>query len=146
MVINFECTKCGECCKGFTSEYSVMLYPRDVEKLSKYFNITEPEFLRRFTVSKKSNIGENSINFRNIKYKNGICIFLDAENKCTVHEIKPVQCERTPFNYFWRAMQEVKFDCMKNVSVPKEWNTDQLDYELTKELLSKKGDENGCAK
>lgn len=84
----FKCTGCGKCCTGGPG--AVWISPEEVSSLATYFNITEDEFLQKYTclISGKRSLKENK--------KNYDCVFL-KNNQCSVYENRPTQCRTYPF-------------------------------------------------
>ena len=132
-LFGFECTKCGDCCKGFSEEEGVVLFPFEINHLAVNLGISEEEFKARFCTSKNIEIEGKQVCFFYLKYdKDGACLFLE-NNACSIHAFKPLQCQRGPFGFFWDG--RIQFECMKKTRIPKNWNTELEDIELVKLML-----------
>ena len=81
----FECTQCGECCRGFGGTY---VTPEDIEQISRFIKCDPDTFVSRFCDMSGSRpvltLGEE-----------GKCIFFDE--LCTIHAVKPYMCRAWPF-------------------------------------------------
>jgi len=84
--IPFECTKCGDCCRW---DGEVFLTPEDIKRMSENLNINVSEFLEKYTISGKT--------LKN-KPDSSECVFL-KDNKCTIFNNKPEQCDKFPIKY-----------------------------------------------
>lgn len=81
----FECTRCGDCCKGYGGTY---LTESDINTISAFIGISALEFLRRYCVLS----GQRPIL---AQQANEYCIFYDQG--CCIHEVKPRMCRQWPF-------------------------------------------------
>jgi Fe-S-cluster containining protein len=82
----FECKKCGACCKW---EGVVLLTPEDATGISNYLSIDKKDFLKRHTEKYKTDrVLKNKLN-------SSSCTFLE-DNKCSVWDAKPEQCNDFP--------------------------------------------------
>lgn len=95
----FNCTRCGDCCKGYGGTY---LTDADIEAIAGYLG-ERPE---RFTAHYTCRSGSGRLI---IQGKDDYCIFWDKE--CTIHPVKPKMCRQWPFIRSilvdvanWRAM------------------------------------------
>ena len=95
----FDCTLCGDCCKGYGGTY---LTAADIRAISRYIGVSEGRLVADFT--------RKSGNKRVIAQGDtGYCIFWDKV--CTIHAVKPKMCRQWPFIHSilvdvgnWRAM------------------------------------------
>ncbi len=81
----FQCTMCGECCKGFGGTY---VSSEDVAAIADHIGETPEAFLRKFTMKSGS---------RRViaQREDGFCVFMD--NGCAIHPVKPEMCRQWPF-------------------------------------------------
>src|SRR5436853_7734159 len=79
-----DCTVCANCCRVAT----VKLAERDVERLAKYFRISEAEFKAGYTVEN----AEEGLFLR--RSEEAGCVFLDG-TACTVYDDRPDTCRRS---------------------------------------------------
>ncbi len=81
----FECTQCGDCCRGYGGTY---LTERDISDIADYIGTDRETF-----VSKYCRLSGNA---PVIAQKNdGYCVFWDK--LCTIHPVKPRMCKQWPF-------------------------------------------------
>lgn len=94
--MNFQCDECGKCCSGGI----VIIYPEDVEQISKCLSIDKKIFVSTFCKVEQINLND----FKNIEIfyfdNNDGCKFLDKNKLCTIHIVKPLQCKYSPVQYF----------------------------------------------
>lgn len=86
--LKFKCTGCGKCCTGAPGY--VWLRDEDIERFAKHFQITEEEFLQKYT---RYVNGRYSLNELPEHYD---CVFF-KDTKCTVYNARPKQCRTFPF-------------------------------------------------
>ena len=109
--IEFSCQMCGDCCRGF-DEGEVYLYQDDIDRLTNFLNISSKSELKKFakkylkiiddTFFWKESGEEKGITYEfktlgfNFTGNDEHCHFL-KDNKCSVHENRPFQCNCFPF-------------------------------------------------
>jgi Fe-S-cluster containining protein len=86
----FGCTGCGACCKrpGF-----VFMSPEELTAIAAHLELATAAFRRRFGAywdEAEQAWGIEAVDGRG-------CPLLDAEDRCTVHAVKPAQCRTFPF-------------------------------------------------
>ncbi|MBN2127242.1 MAG: YkgJ family cysteine cluster protein [Candidatus Diapherotrites archaeon] len=124
--MDFNCTKCGECCK----RYFIQILPEDAEKISKFMGIPLEEFISDYTqlflqffigdfkstglvipsafIPKKFIESINSIVLGTpkelmvlptiaFKRNDKTCVFLNNLNNCKIYPVRPHQCRIFPF-------------------------------------------------
>ena len=78
-----DCLKCANCCKTtgplFTS--------KDVERISSHLRMTESEFENKFLKRDE----ENDLILQEVP-----CAFLDADNYCSIYDVRPKACREYP--------------------------------------------------
>lgn len=89
--LNFECTQCSNCCL-FDPGYVFLSY-NDLDRLVKYFNLSETEFIDRYC--RKIDMGEHNC-LSLLEKSNYDCIFW-SNGGCEVYESRPLQCRSYPF-------------------------------------------------
>ena len=81
----FDCTQCGECCKGYGGTF---LTEEDIDNISEFLDISPQEFIADYCQQSGGKpllaVGES-----------GYCIFWDKI--CTIHNIKPRMCRKWPY-------------------------------------------------
>ena len=81
----FECTKCGDCCRGYGGTY---LTEQDIQRIAEYIDIDREIFIAKYC----SLSGDTPLIAQK---KDGYCIFWDE--LCTIHPVKPRMCKQWPF-------------------------------------------------
>jgi|APSaa5957512535_1039671.scaffolds.fasta_scaffold335231_2 Fe-S-cluster containining protein len=82
---NFECTKCGECCRPI-----VLLSEEDIKRIEA-LGLTD--FIDIDPL--------NEVTTKILKQKNHVCMFLERvgdEFKCKIYNSRPEICRQYPFN------------------------------------------------
>ncbi len=78
-----NCTKCANCCKTMTPTYT----RRDINRISKHFNMTYDEFYDKW-LQKDEN--------KDIVNQSRPCQFLGKDDRCTIYAIRPTDCAEFP--------------------------------------------------
>ncbi len=86
--LKFKCTGCGQCCTG--SPGYVYLSLEDLKRLSAHFQISEPDFLKKYARQVED---QYALLDRPGSYD---CIFL-KNNQCSVYGARPTQCRTFPW-------------------------------------------------
>ena len=81
----FECTQCGDCCKGYGGTY---LTESDITAISAFIGVDVTEFRRCYCVLS----GDRPVL---AQQPNGYCIFY--HRNCSIHPVKPRMCRQWPF-------------------------------------------------
>jgi Fe-S-cluster containining protein len=81
----FQCTRCGDCCKGFGGTY---VTAAEIKAIAAFIKIDTNEFLAKYcqTSCKRPVL---------VQGQNGYCIFW--EGLCRIHPVKPRMCRLWPF-------------------------------------------------
>lgn len=97
MTKKFVCFKCGACCKRING--MLIIYPDDVVRISKYLCMSEDSFLKQYCKHMYIKLKYKKIDLYvlNLEKK---CPFLDDNNLCSIHNVKPLQCYYGPDQYF----------------------------------------------
>jgi Fe-S-cluster containining protein len=85
-----NCKKCGHCCK-YSSGF---LIETDITKIKDFLDIDEKELKEKYL----ENVDLfNTVMFRPKILRDGKpfgkCIFLNDDDKCKIHKVKPMQCK-----------------------------------------------------
>jgi Fe-S-cluster containining protein len=95
----FNCTQCGECCKGYGGTF---VTNEDIKKIAQLLNISPKKVLSDYCQVS----GDRPVLAIG---RNGYCVFWNKI--CTIHSIKPRMCRAWPFiesvlkdSANWRAM------------------------------------------
>ena len=94
-VEGFECQQCGNCCKG---DGLVRITRQDAKEIAAFLGISVQKFYCHYTFRMNDEYwlwdkGDKE------------CIFLN-QNRCTIHEAKPLQCRDYPKK--WRTFYLVR--------------------------------------
>ena len=81
----FECSQCGDCCKGFGGTY---VSATDIDAIARFLNISASLFRSRYCAPS----GQKVVL---AQQENGYCVFYDQN--CTIHPVKPRMCRMWPF-------------------------------------------------
>lgn len=81
----FECTQCGDCCKGFGGTYVTR---SDMRAIAAHVGVTVETF-------KASYCAPSGKQFVLTQGKDGFCIF--HKGNCSIHPVKPRMCRQWPF-------------------------------------------------
>lgn len=108
----FRCTRCGDCCRNLGTEQTVLVLPSDLRRLARFLGLdpvqTEARYLERNAFF--SDALERPV--RSLRAVDGRCIFLAADNRCTVHPAKPRQCRDGPDAFMTASM--TGYHCMQD--------------------------------
>jgi len=97
--IRFQCTQCSQCCYGGKDAY-VRASTQEIEKIIRFMQIDTDEFETEYLV-KLVDLGygirmKQSILAKTMG-KQGRCMLLSDEGKCSVYSVRPTQCRTYPF-------------------------------------------------
>jgi|688.fasta_scaffold202783_3 Fe-S-cluster containining protein len=134
--INYHCTKCGECCKSFSDEKGVILFPVDVIEISRHLKLTTGQFKSSFCNPRPVTMETSLPTLYVLKHINGDCIFLSNSGLCTIYSSRPIQCQRGPFNFFWTGSLDYTYECWESADVPSDWSSHDLDQSLINEFYT----------
>ncbi len=138
----FECIMCGECCKHLSDEYVVILFPQDIARISSRLDMDIASFRQRYIRLDRLIIDDGLwFPIHVIKDNNSRCPFLLDDNRCSIHDFKPIQCARAPFGFFWDSSIHNQFECVRKADVPIDWTSYGLDKELIDLIVNEKGEE-----
>ncbi len=88
--LRFECTQCGRCCSG-GGDYHVFLNTDEAELIRESLQLSVGWFRQRYLHQLES--GELTV----VLNADGRCSFLDRDGRCSVYEVRPMQCRTYPF-------------------------------------------------
>jgi uncharacterized protein len=97
--LQFECTRCGNCCTGAPG--TVRVTDKEISRLARFLGMSRKAFLGTYTRKVKGHISLREMS-------NYDCVFFDRESGCRVYDQRPRQCRTWPF---WKMV----------VSSPEEW-------------------------
>ncbi|MEZ5017774.1 MAG: YkgJ family cysteine cluster protein [Flavipsychrobacter sp.] len=79
-----DCLECANCCKTMTPTYST----KDIKRIAAHFDMTPKEFKKKWLYQE-----EDTKDWMNTSTP---CQFLGKDNKCSIYEIRPVDCAEFP--------------------------------------------------
>ena len=88
--LEFECQKCGQCCKTHEENAYVYLSGADVDAISDYLGKKRINFLNDHCLNDKNGCVHLSMT-------KGDCNFLDKNGVCQIYPVRPMQCKTWPF-------------------------------------------------
>ncbi|HUR28237.1 MAG TPA: YkgJ family cysteine cluster protein [Planctomycetota bacterium] len=94
--LRFSCTQCGNCCKNHGDYAFVNLSPRDLQEIPRFLGISVEQFLARYATKEPGH-------HPTLRMDEPQCPFLDANSRCTIYAVRPMQCRTWPF---WRSNLE----------------------------------------
>lgn len=87
--LRFNCTQCGDCCRTH-GEYSfIYVMEAEVVAIAKHLGLSTEEF--------RSSHCREEDGFTHINAPGPSCPFLDTSQRCSIYEVRPVQCRTWPF-------------------------------------------------
>ena len=88
--LRFECTQCGLCCTVRGDYACVYVDETECRKLAAVLGLGPGVLKKRFTF-----VDEDG--WRQLRFEQGRCVFLEGEGRCRVYEGRPMQCRTFPF-------------------------------------------------
>lgn len=79
-----DCLECAACCKNYSPRFKTP----DIKRISKHLRLRESVFID--TYLELDNEGDYVV-------KKTPCPFLGNDNKCSIYEVRPSDCERFPY-------------------------------------------------
>lgn len=90
LAIGKECSKCGNCC----SYSSGALFDADIPRIAEFLKITKKALKEEYLeeVEKFNTLRLRPKLIRQKDRPHGRCVFLEDNNHCRIHEVKPTEC------------------------------------------------------
>lgn len=89
--VSFQCSGCGECCRGDPDTHYIELLPGEAKAIYKYLDIGRKAFERDYMVNLPA-IGKG------VRItEQGYCSLLSSDKRCSVYEVRPLQCSSYPY-------------------------------------------------
>ena len=88
--LHFECTGCGDCCVA-TDGYYVYLDRDEAEAIRTSLGLSAGWFRRRYL----DRLADGELVAAS--EADGRCVFLQADGRCRVYSVRPLQCRTYPF-------------------------------------------------
>lgn len=93
---DFECQRCGNCCRG---DGFVRVTPEEIRKIAEFLDISVQECCNKYIMQVSDGYW--------LKDKpNKDCVFLE-DNLCAIHPVKPKQCRDFPWK--WRTKDVINY-------------------------------------
>ena len=100
--LRFRCTACGECCRRLRAAVT----DRDLERLVRVTQKSAAELVEWLAPDTVDMTGEpesfvelaEGRRLMALKQRDGACVFLDADGRCSVHAARPLDCRQYPFD------------------------------------------------
>lgn len=84
--LRFGCTQCGQCC---ARPGEIYLTESDALRISNYLRLSVKEFRKAWCV-------RDGVEWKMVVTEAKSCPFF-VERRCTIHDVKPIQCRTYPF-------------------------------------------------
>lgn len=88
----FECTACGDCCRGGGAEVSCNT--AEATAIAKFLHISYDKFVETYCKQYSKRPGWH---FLKSKGPDQACIFLESDGRCSVYSYRPLQCVTYPY-------------------------------------------------
>lgn len=98
LALNFECQRCGECCR---QEGFVYLKAGEAQKIADFFGLDVYDFTERYCEL----LNRQKLVLKKAEKKED-CIFLEGD-RCRVQPVKPEQCRDFPIG--WRTVKSLDY-------------------------------------
>lgn len=96
--VHYVCQRCTACCRW---PGDVRVEDEEIGRIAGFLEISETEFIERFTRLRSNRQGLSLI-----EKENHECIMLDGSD-CRIHEVKPGQCSGFPNRWNFPGWREV---------------------------------------
>ncbi len=134
--LKFRCTGCGNCCRGTV----VLITDDDVNRIVQGIGRDPRDFVR-FYDEERVEIAKSSPWWIRVGAKRAVmalrwqrgprCIFLSADNDCTIYEHRPVVCREHPFNVTLSESGAVqRMTINRVVDCPHDWDGNRTRREI----------------
>ena len=98
-----DCLKCANCCKTTGPLFT----DKDIIRIAKHFRMKPQQFTEQFLQLDEEN---------DYVLKSGPCTFLDADNYCSIYEVRPKACREFPHTDR-KKFQQISNLTLKNVAI-----------------------------
>lgn len=122
----FECSKCGQCCTGFGDDFGVFVFDFEVAEIARTLQLSSETFIDYYLTPYQLLEKPKRVQIYLLKHIEGNCVFL-KNNLCGIHSVKPAQCQRGPFGFFWDGNK--RYSCMTG-DISNGWSSSQLDKDF----------------
>ena len=98
-----DCLKCANCCKTTGPLFT----DKDIIRIAKHFRMKPQQFTEQFLQLDEEN---------DYVLKSVPCTFLDADNYCSIYEVRPKACREFPHTDR-KKLQQISNLTLKNVAI-----------------------------
>ena len=98
-----DCLSCANCCKTTSPIFRDV----DIKRLAKHLNLSEVDFIELYLTLDQE---------QDYVLKSSPCIFLGADNKCSVYEYRPLACREYPHTNR-KKMHQIMNLTLKNTEI-----------------------------
>lgn len=79
-----DCLECANCCKNHSPRFKIP----DIKRIAKYLGLKEGQFIETYLQLDDEN---------DYVLQRQPCSFLEADNTCSIYEVRPTDCARYPY-------------------------------------------------
>ena len=90
--MDFVCQGCGACCR--IRDGIVRVSEGEITRIAAYLGMTETEF-----IEKETELAPDRKGLILRSRADGACVWLDENNRCRIHAVKPDKCRTFPFEW-----------------------------------------------
>ncbi|MCB0506779.1 MAG: YkgJ family cysteine cluster protein [Chitinophagales bacterium] len=98
-----DCLQCANCCKTTPA----LINAEDINRIAKHLQLSTKEFITKYTQKDDDN---------DIVFKQTPCVFLNADNTCSIYEVRPFACKDYPHTQR-KKMHQVLELTLKNTEI-----------------------------
>ena len=119
-----NCLECANCCKTT----SPIFKSRDIKRIAKHFRMKDAQFIDQYLYEDEDD---------DYVLKSSPCAFLDADNYCSIYDVRPKACREFPHTDR-KKFQQISNLTLKNVAIcPAAYNIVEEMKKLIKYLLQR---------
>ncbi len=88
----FKCQQCGACCR--IPDGIVRVSDCEIKRIAKFLGMCEEDF-----IASETEVAPDRKGLVLKSHPDGACIYLSADNRCRIHEVKPKKCRTFPYEW-----------------------------------------------
>jgi Fe-S-cluster containining protein len=100
-----HCLTCANCCKTT----SPIFYQNDIERIAKFLRMKPGDFIEKYL-----HVDED----KDYVLNSSPCVFLDAENYCSIYDVRPKACREYPHTDRKKVIQIVELTYKNTLVCP----------------------------
>ena len=97
---SFECLGCGACCR--IPNGIVRVSEAEVSRISKFLGMSEEDF-----IANETDVAPDRRGLVLKSRPDDSCAYLTADNRCSIHSVKPDKCRTFPYDWVNSDSHEV---------------------------------------